>query len=81
VNWIGLLAWLAGFLLSLSFTTSPLFSGLFASTVIATNGLGFALGSILSSILYALFMRIDRHTEQPALSADIPETSGISSGD
>ncbi|HEX4202969.1 MAG TPA: cytosine permease [Ktedonobacteraceae bacterium] len=81
VNWIGLLAWLAGFLLNLSFTASPLFNGLFATNIIATDGLGFVLGSMLSAALYALFMRIGRHTQQPVLSADISETSGISSGD
>jgi purine-cytosine permease-like protein len=78
VNWVGLLAWVVGFLLSLSFTTSSLFNGWFATTAIATDGLGFVLGSILSAIIYALFMHVDQQAEQSVTSADvIPEGSGV----
>jgi purine-cytosine permease-like protein len=78
VNWIGLLAWIAGFLLSLAFTTSSLFNGFFATTFIAKDGLGFVLGSVLSAIIYALCMRVDRQRDLPATSIDaVPEGSSI----
>lgn len=54
INIPAFIAWLAGFIVSLLFTASPLFSGPFAIGIFASSSLGFVIGFFVSAILYGL---------------------------
>ncbi|BCL77964.1 allantoin permease [Ktedonobacteria bacterium brp13] len=66
VNWAGLIAWLLGILVGLTFTVSPWFSGPAARGIFAASSLGYLLGFIVSALLYwaalALFARKQTQT-------------------
>ena len=62
-NPVALGAWLAGILVGVAFTSSPLFTGPFAMGVFASSSLGYLLGFLVSGVLYAILMRLS-HAEE-----------------
>jgi purine-cytosine permease-like protein len=63
VNPVAIGAWLAGILVGLAFTASPLFTGPFATGIFASSSLGYLLGFLVSGALYATLMRFYRAKE------------------
>ena len=62
VNWVGVGAWLLGIVVSLSFTSSPWFSGPFAVGIFAASSLGYLIGFATSGLAYWLFSSIGART-------------------
>ncbi len=50
----GLLAWTFGVIVTLAFTSSPLWNGVFSKNMITTNQLGFFAGLLTSSVTYLI---------------------------
>jgi len=58
VNWAGIIAWLAGIIISLAFTSSPWFNGPFAIGIFAISSLGYLIGFGISALTYWLLISI-----------------------
>jgi purine-cytosine permease-like protein len=58
VHWPALIAWIAGILVGLAFTTSPWFTGPFARGPFAASSLGYFLGFIVAALVYWLLVML-----------------------
>ena len=60
IHWPAFLAWIAGILVGLAFTTSPWFTGPFARGIFAASSLGFMLGFVVAGLVYWLLLGAER---------------------
>jgi purine-cytosine permease-like protein len=60
IHWPAFLAWIAGILVGLAFTTSPWFTGPFARGIFAASSLGYVLGFVVAGLAYWLLVRAER---------------------
>jgi nucleobase:cation symporter-1, NCS1 family len=60
IHWPAGIAWALGILVGLVFTTSPWFTGPFATGVFAENSLGYILGFVVAGLMYWLLVRLER---------------------
>ncbi len=62
VHWAAIVAWLLGILVGLAFTVSPWFRGPLATGVFASSSLGYLIGFVVSALVYAVWLVLERKT-------------------
>jgi nucleobase:cation symporter-1, NCS1 family len=80
IHWPACLAWLAGILVGLAFTTSPWFTGPFARGIFATSSLGFMLGFLVAGLAYWLLVVREQIAQPRDPEAAVARGGGASTG-
>ena len=76
IHWPAFLAWIAGILVGLAFTTSPWFTGPFARGIFAASSLGFMLGFVVAGLTYWLLLGAERLMRSSSRKLAIAQAEG-----